>query len=67
MKYLIDTNVFLRFVEVDSPEFEVCDQALEAIKNSSDSACYCAQIMIEFWSVATRPRDVNGLAMSNHH
>lgn len=64
MRFLIDTNVFLRFVEVDSPEFHVCDKALEAIRKSSHSACYCAQIMIEFWAVATRPRKVNGLAMS---
>ena len=64
MRFLVDTNVFLRFVEVDSPEFGVCDRALEAVRNGSHTACYCAQIVIEFWSVATRPRKVNGLAMS---
>ena len=64
MKLLIDTNVFLRFVEVDSPEFETCDKALEALRASEHTAYSCAQVLIEFWSVATRPRDVNGLDMS---
>jgi len=64
VKLLIDTNVFLRFVEVDSPEFEVCDKALEVLRGSEHTAYCCAQVLIELWSVATRPRKVNGLDMS---
>jgi predicted nucleic acid-binding protein len=64
MPYLVDSNIMLRLCDRTSDVHELCVKAVSGlIRNGEDLHC-CAQTLIEFWVVATRPRDVNGLALS---
>lgn len=64
MKLLIDTNVLLRLRDPESPHHSDCVQALDQLRKFSKTAYTCAQVLVEYWVVATRPREVNGLALS---
>lgn len=59
--YLLDTNVWLRAVQLTAPQHLVAVNALAALLDRGDDIVITAQNLIEFWSVATRPADVNGL------
>ncbi len=61
--YLIDTNVLVRLVLPHDPLNSVASGALDEIKRRGEKACVAAQNLIEFWSVASRPAEVNGLGM----
>lgn len=64
MGYLVDTNILLR---MSQPNHAMHSLALNAVNSllSSKKALYIApQNIIEFWNVATRPLDKNGLGMS---
>jgi predicted nucleic acid-binding protein len=63
MNVLVDTNVVLR---VSGPEIRGRgdhDHALQRLLDRGDTLYMCAQVAIEYWSVATRPVDVNGLGL----
>lgn len=62
MSYLVDTNVFLRVANPADPHRAECVAALDLLRGT-DEAFTCAQILIEYWSAATRPTDVNGLGL----
>jgi predicted nucleic acid-binding protein len=64
MNVLVDTNITLRVVESDAPEHPLCVKAVERLENAGEALCGCAQTAIEFWVVATRPRNVRGLGLS---
>jgi predicted nucleic acid-binding protein len=64
MRYLVDTSVLLRWALADSPEHEICTEALDGLLRGGHDPCVCAQALIEFRCVATRPRDVNGFGMA---
>jgi predicted nucleic acid-binding protein len=64
MRYLIDTNVLLRRTDADSADHLVCSQAVNSLLKAWHDPCICAQVLIEFWAVSTRPKDVNGLALT---
>jgi hypothetical protein len=40
-----------------------CKQALKNLAVSKRDPVICAQVLIEFWSVATRPREANGMGL----
>jgi predicted nucleic acid-binding protein len=61
---LIDTNILVRTVDRDDPQYGLCLQALQIVMRSDDDPVICAQVLIEFWSVVTRPRAVNGMGLS---
>lgn len=61
MRYLVDTNVLLRRADADSVEHAVCSEAVDRLLEAGQEPCVCAQVLIEFWSVSTRPKKVNGL------
>ena len=63
--YLIDTNVLVRLVLPHDPLNPAAAGAVDELKRRGDSTCVAAQNLIEFWSVATRPTDVNGLGMTS--
>ena len=58
---LLDTNVVARLVDTAAAQYSECWQAVEALISRGDQPCLAAQVLIEFWVVATRPLDVNGL------
>jgi predicted nucleic acid-binding protein len=64
MPYLVDTNILLRMCDRSSPEHEVCRAAVTGLVRRGEPCHSCAQTLIEFWAVATRPRDVNGLGFT---
>jgi predicted nucleic acid-binding protein len=61
---LSDTNILLRLRDVDDPQHEACITALERLAERGAVLCVCTQVFIEYWVVATRPREVNGLGVS---
>lgn len=64
MRILLDTNIVLRnAVRTDSAHPRV-HQALARLIREGWELCIGTQNVIEFWVVATRPTDVNGLGLS---
>lgn len=65
MRILVDTSVWVRFFDSSSPLCERCRSAIDETLSRGDELCICAQVMIEFWAVATRPIEANGLGMTH--
>ena len=64
MKYLVDTNILLRLVQKNSPMHLDTQMAILTLKKQGNFLCIIPQNIIEFWAVATRPLDKNGLGLS---
>ncbi len=64
MKYLVDTNILLRLVQKNTPMHLDTQRAILTLKKQGDFLCIIPQNIIEFWAVATRPLDKNGLGLS---
>lgn len=64
MKLLIDTNIWIRYFDLSSPLSSPCRAAVDKAAEHGHEICICAQVMIEFWAVATRPKVANGLGMA---
>ena len=62
--YLVDTNILLRLSENSGAHHFAARRAIDDIHRAGDVVFLTAQNLIEFWSVATRPRDRNGLGMT---
>lgn len=58
---MLDTNIILRFTDIDSPQYELVVNAISQILLEGDQCFITSQVIIEFWVVATRPIAVNGL------
>jgi predicted nucleic acid-binding protein len=64
MRILVDTNILLRSVQPNHP---LCSQATHAVSKlirQKDVVFFCSQNIAEFWNVATRPAERNGLGWS---
>jgi predicted nucleic acid-binding protein len=59
-RYLIDTNVLLRGAVNTSARNPAAAGAIAALLAQGDELLLAPQVLVEFWSVATRPVDVNG-------
>ena len=64
MLILADTNILLRLVERKHPHHAVAANALTNVLARGHKPVIVPQVVYEFWVVATRPIDVNGLGMS---
>jgi predicted nucleic acid-binding protein len=65
MRVLVDTNILLRSAQPNHP---LCSQATSAVSRlmrQEEAVCFCSQNIAEFWNVATRPADMNGLGLSH--
>jgi predicted nucleic acid-binding protein len=65
MRVLVDTNILLRSAQPNHP---LCAQATHAVSKlirQNDHVFFCSQNIAEFWNVATRPSDQNGLGLSH--
>jgi predicted nucleic acid-binding protein len=60
-QYLLDTNILLRAADTSSASHSLANQAINKILTDGNECVITAQVLIEFWVVATRPIDVNGL------
>jgi predicted nucleic acid-binding protein len=58
--YLIDSNVLIRWVQHESPDFSVVRTAIKQLSRFKHVPCYTSQNLGEFWNVLTRPADRNG-------
>ena len=66
MRVLVDTNILLRSAQPNHP---LCSEAVHAVSGlfrRGDSVYFCSQNIAEFWNVATRPTEKNGLGLSIH-
>jgi len=61
--YLADTNILLRLIKSDAPEFPVIRRAIRTLKARGEQICYAPQNIVEFWNVCTRPSDRNGYGL----
>lgn len=59
-KYLIDTNLLLRMSDDTSPMHLLAIDAAAQLLTQGHEIFLTTQNLIEFWSVVTRPRNVNG-------
>src|SRR5271169_926285 len=65
MRVLVDTNILLRSAQPNHP---LCPQATHAVAmliRQKNAVFFCSQNIAEFWNVATRPADLNGLGLSH--
>jgi predicted nucleic acid-binding protein len=63
MKYLLDTNILLRQRQIDHLHHQVAVNAIKKLRANNHELCIFPQNLYEYWVVATRPTDVNGLGL----
>lgn len=59
-RYLVDTNVLLRGAVATSARNHTATGAIFSLLAQGDELVLAPQVLMELWSVATRPIDVNG-------
>jgi predicted nucleic acid-binding protein len=62
--YLVDTNLLLRLADPSAAHHPLAVDALTTLRAQGVILYLTPQCIIEFWGVATRPVNVNGLAMT---
>lgn len=60
-RYLLDTNVVMRFCNSADVQYPLAINAVSRLLAQKDECLLTAQVLVEFWVVATRPIEVNGL------
>jgi len=60
--YLVDTNILVRLVVPADPRYLSARRAVEALEE--EGLCVASQNFMEFWNVATRPIENNGLGQT---
>jgi predicted nucleic acid-binding protein len=61
---LLDTNILLRLGGAEHPQHEKAVAAIDILHRSNLKPVLVPQVLYEYWVVATRPLEVNGLGMS---
>jgi predicted nucleic acid-binding protein len=61
MNYLLDTNILLRSADPNSESYFLVRNAVNSLIEEGGTCYITPQVLIEFWAVATRPLNVNGL------
>lgn len=64
MRVLIDANLLLRSAQPQHPQHGIAHDALLQLKTNGHELIIVPQVIYEFWVVATRPVEVNGLGFS---
>lgn len=65
MAILVDTNVLLRSLHPEHPHYSTAEKAIAELRMQGETLCIAVQNLIEFWAVATRPREDNGLGLTS--
>lgn len=65
MRVLVDTNILLRSAQPNHPPCPQATHAVSKLIRQKDAVFFCSQNITEFWNVATRPADLNGLGLSH--
>jgi predicted nucleic acid-binding protein len=61
---LADTNILLRSIHPQHPHYVWAKNALNTLRLRNEALCVAPQNLVEFWAVATRPHDENGLGLT---
>jgi predicted nucleic acid-binding protein len=64
MIVLLDTNILCRLAERGHPHHESASAAVIKLRSAGHGLCLIPQVVYEFWVVATRPVENNGLGMA---
>jgi predicted nucleic acid-binding protein len=64
LKCLLDTSILVRYANAGDAQHGVAVRGVDTLLRRGDALFITGQNLIEFWSVATRPRAVNGLGLS---
>ena len=64
MSIIIDSNILCRLARSDDPQHEESRKAVELCLERKEELLLIPQAQREFWVVATRPREQNGLGMT---
>jgi predicted nucleic acid-binding protein len=64
MDCLLDTNILLRALDRHHQQYRTVRRAIIVLRRQGHGLFLTSQNLIEFWAVATRPVDSNGLGMS---
>jgi len=65
MRVLVDTNILLRSAQPNHPLCSEATRAVSKLIRQEHTVLFCSQNIAEFWNVATRPTDLNGLGFSH--
>jgi predicted nucleic acid-binding protein len=61
---LVDTNVLLRRVQPSHPSHAVAVESIARLLAAGEAVYFTLQNIAEFWNVATRPAEHNGVGLS---
>jgi len=61
---LVDTNLLIRTLQPHHPLYRIANAAIAALRSQNRRLYLVPQNLIEFWTVATRPVEANGLGLS---
>ena len=64
MNVAIDTSVLVRSLHHQHPQQPESKAVIETLKKRNETLCVLPQMLYEFWVVATRPTQYNGLGLS---
>jgi predicted nucleic acid-binding protein len=65
MRVLVDTNILLRSAQPNHPQSSQATLSVSRLIRQGDALFFCSQNIAEFWNVATRPADKNGIGLSH--
>lgn len=64
MSYLLDSNLLTRLSQPKSPQHVSARRAIIGLRVRGEQILISPQNLIEFWAVATRPAEYNGLGLT---
>ena len=64
MAHLVDTSILIRQGDKRSPDRPIALDSMRQLSGRGEALHVFQQNMMEFWAVATRPYQVNGLGLS---
>ena len=62
---LLDTNIIIRLADRDDPDHQTALMALNSLTNQQSECVLVPQVIYEYWVVATRPSEQNGLGLTS--
>jgi predicted nucleic acid-binding protein len=65
MSVFVDTNILLRSVQPSHPMHDAAVRSVAALMRDGEPLVITPRIVAEFWNVATRPVEQNGLGWSH--
>jgi len=67
MRIVLDTNVLLRLEDAGHVQHSDALSAIDQLDASGHEMILVPQVLDEYWVVATRPAEVNGLGLDAAH